>query len=175
VGRLYRLGIRDFEMPPGPNEHAGGFGRCWRDGQEFGAWLSGVARRLREVFPELRPGYPSLAAGGDVIGRQQDAAFSSVARPLTGMALCRVRRAGPSAILVTALEDFPDKPICVTEWIESRDGEEPERRAIRLKAFLTRHAHPSIEAILIRPGGADEPLAGFLSWEAAEILADSSS
>jgi murein DD-endopeptidase MepM/ murein hydrolase activator NlpD len=178
VGRLYRLGIRDFEMPPGPNEHAGGFGRCWRDGQEFGAWLSGVARRLREVFPELRPGYPSLAAGGDVIGRQQDAAtfLDQSAAAVDEMAWIGVAcaDAGPSAILVTALEDFPDKPICVTEWIESRDGEEPERRAIRLKAFLTRHAHPSIEAILIRPGGADEPLAGFLSWEAAEILVDSS-
>jgi hypothetical protein len=178
VGRLYRLGIRDFELAPFANEHRGGFGRLWRDGAGFGDWFAAVLRRLREVFPEARFGYPCLATGGEVTGRQQDGiTFLDQSSAAAGEAdwigvACDV--AAPSDVLGKCLADFPEKPLLVTEVFDTREAMDPEEQAIRLAAFLRNLRHPAIEAVLIRLSGQDRHGGdgGGIPWEAMEILAD---
>jgi hypothetical protein len=178
VGRHYRLGIRDFELTAFPNEHRGGFGRLWRSGTEFAAWLAGVMRRLREIFPEARFGYPCLAPGGDVIGRQQSAAaFFDQSSTVVGEAdwiavACELD--GGHGILERVVSDFPEKPVLVTEAGESNPSEGPEAHAIRLAAFVKGLPHPPVTAVLVRPDAeaSDGAPDRRLSWEAVEILAE---
>ena len=178
VGRLYRLGIRDFDLAAYPNEYRGGFGRLWRDGAGFGEWLAGVIRRLRDIFPEARFGYPCLAAGGDVIGRQLNAAAfleqsSAVAVEADWIALaCDLNR--ESGMLRKCLTDFPQKPIRIIEVVDSHEALEPEGRAIRLAAFVRGLPNPPVEAVFVRPGVDESQVdeGQRLGWEAMEILAE---
>jgi hypothetical protein len=177
VERLYRLGVYDFDPAPFPNEYGGGFGRLWRDGSAFGEWLTTVFERLREVFPQARFGYPVLAAGGDVTGRQQDAtsffaqsAAAAESADWIGVA-CDI--AAPSSILDQVLAEFPAKPIRVMDLIDSSEGLNPEARAIRLVSFLRGLPQESVEVVVLPPWLAPaSDKAQSSSWEAVEILAE---
>jgi len=174
VGRIYRLGIRDFDLATFPNEGRGGFGRLWRDGAGFGEWLAGVVRRLRDVFPEARFGYPCLAGGGDVIGRQMNATTffdqsSSFAGEADWIAVaCELDV--ENVILEKCLTEFSEKPIWITDVVDSHEAMEPEARAIRLAAFVRGLPHPPVETVLVRVFEPGESQA--LGWEAMEILAE---
>ncbi len=178
VGRLYRLGLRDFEVAAFPNEHRGGYGWLWEDGASFGDWLAGVVRRLREVFPEARFGYPCLAAGGDVTGRQQNAAtFLDQSTAGLGEAdwigvACQT--GAGNVILDKCLDEHPEKPVLVTEVSDGVGDAAPEDRAIRLAGFVRGLQSEAIQIVLVRlegvtrPDGSDH---GY-TWEALQILAD---
>jgi len=177
VGRLQRLGVRDFEVMPFPNEYRGGYGWLWRDGAGFGEWLVDVFQRLQDVFPEARFGYPCLADGGDVVGRQQDSrrffeasVGAAVAAGWIGLA-CDVGSQNP--VLEKCLADLPEKRILVTEVVDSGGVTGPEGRAIRLAEFVRGLPNPPVEAILLGPDaiGVGTTAEDDSTWEAIEILA----
>lgn len=70
VGRLYRLGIRYFEVLANPNLIGKGWTRSWRDGREFGRWFEQLLEQLRERYSKARFGFPGLSPGGMLIGHR---------------------------------------------------------------------------------------------------------
>jgi len=68
MGRLYRLGIRYFEVHANPNLQFGGWQRSWRGGEEFSNWFSKVVKTLRDPYPEARFGFPGLSPGSALSG-----------------------------------------------------------------------------------------------------------
>jgi hypothetical protein len=175
VGRLYRLGIRDFEVAPLANEYRAGYGWLWGDGVAFGEWLTAVLSRLKELFPEARLGYPSLAGGGDVVGRQQDALTffeqslsAAEAAAWIGIGCCV---GSTNAVLEKCLTDLPERPVIITELEDPRSEADLEGRAIRQAAFVRGLLHPGVEAVLLRlDEGVDDGGAG--AHEALAILAE---
>ncbi len=75
-GRLYRSGIRYFEIHSNPNLQNAGWRRSWRDGLEFSQWFNKVSRLIKSRFPEAKIGFPGLSQGELVPGwRADDAQF----------------------------------------------------------------------------------------------------
>jgi murein DD-endopeptidase MepM/ murein hydrolase activator NlpD len=72
MGRLYRLGIRYFEVHTKPNLQNEGWKRSWEDGRAFGDWFLEVVERLRELYPEASLGFPGLSPGNSISGWRQD-------------------------------------------------------------------------------------------------------
>jgi len=166
--------VRDFEVAPYANEHRAGFGWLWRDGAAFGEWFVGVTQRMKEIFPEARFGYPGLAAGGDVIGRQQDAVTflsqsSAAAREADWIGVvCQI--GSPSDVLEMAARDFPDKRIIVTEVLDP-ETTDAETRAIRQIAFLRDLNVDGVDSVLFDLSALGTAADTSVAWEAGEILA----
>lgn len=68
VGRYYRAGIRYFELHANPNLQVEGWQRSWSDGGDFSVWIRAVARRLRDLYPDISLGFPGLSPGATVSG-----------------------------------------------------------------------------------------------------------
>jgi hypothetical protein len=73
LGRLYRLGVRHFEVHTHPNLQFEGWGRSWEDGAGFARWFTEVVEGLRGSFPEAQLGFPGVSPGGFVSGQRADA------------------------------------------------------------------------------------------------------
>jgi murein DD-endopeptidase MepM/ murein hydrolase activator NlpD len=73
VGRLYRLGLRYFEVHVNPNLQFEGWQRSWRDGTEFSRWFIEVVSQLKHSYPKARFGFPGLSPGGMLSGWRADA------------------------------------------------------------------------------------------------------
>jgi murein DD-endopeptidase MepM/ murein hydrolase activator NlpD len=73
LGRIYRLGVRHFEILSNPNLFSKGWSRCWKDGKEFGNWFSKLSSKLSESFPEAKLGFPGLSPGEDLVGLRMGA------------------------------------------------------------------------------------------------------
>jgi hypothetical protein len=72
VGRLYRLGIRYFEVHVNPNLQFEGWQRSWNGGAEFSRWFIEVVSQLKHSYPEARFGFPGLSPGGMLSGWRAD-------------------------------------------------------------------------------------------------------
>jgi murein DD-endopeptidase MepM/ murein hydrolase activator NlpD len=177
VNRLQSLGIRDFELGAYPNEHRAGFGWLWKDGAAFGEWLSETGLCLREVFPEIRLGYPCLAPGEDVVGRQEGAArflrqSEGGAEDMDWIGVaCAL--GGGNDVLQLCLAAFPEKPILVTELTAEGTASGPEAQAIRLSDFMARLEPGSVDIVLHRAAEiASNSQRPGSDWEAWQILAE---
>lgn len=73
LGRLYRLGVRHFEVHTSPNLQFEGWGRSWADAAGFARWFTEVVDGLRGSFSEARFGFPGVSPGGFVSGQRADA------------------------------------------------------------------------------------------------------
>ncbi|MDF1498940.1 MAG: M23 family metallopeptidase [Anaerolineales bacterium] len=73
IGRYYRAGIRYFELHANPNLQVEGWQRSWSGGEEFSIWIQEVARRLKELFPDISLGFPGLSPGETVSGWRANA------------------------------------------------------------------------------------------------------
>ncbi len=73
LGRLYRLGIRQFEVHASPNLQTEGWQRSWQGGTEFAAWFRTVLASLRGLYPEAKYGFPCLSPGEGVPGQRGEA------------------------------------------------------------------------------------------------------
>jgi murein DD-endopeptidase MepM/ murein hydrolase activator NlpD len=75
-GRLYRSGIKYFEILSNPNLQNAGWRRSWRDGLEFAQWFNKLSHLIKERFPDAKVGFPGLSQGELVPGwRADDAQF----------------------------------------------------------------------------------------------------
>ena len=73
VGRLYRLGVQEFEVHTKPNLYSRGWAQGWSDGKAFGDWFLTVISKLRAQYPEARFGFPGLSPGGMLTGHRMGA------------------------------------------------------------------------------------------------------
>lgn len=72
IDRLYRQGVRYFEIQQSPNLQQYGWGTSWRSGEEFGEWWLAIAERLWVEFSGVKLGFPGVSAGGQVPGQRLD-------------------------------------------------------------------------------------------------------
>jgi hypothetical protein len=183
VGRLHRQGIRDFEIGYAPNTVQGGFGAGWKDGSEYARWFEQVSHRLREVFADVRLGFPGMAPGPDVSGRQVSperfldeaeeavgaADWISAVSSLRGDARGDPPQATPGPEVLAA--HFPGRPIWVTSADDPSEGSSAEARVMAFAKFVDSTASAPAERILFG-GFRSEESSEFLSWEAAAMLAE---
>jgi hypothetical protein len=140
AGRLYRMGVRSFEVHRQPNVQTEGWGRSWKTGAAFADWLVAVVQRLREDMPEASFGFPGLSSGGPVSGWKADArVFLDEAE--VGVAACdwvgvnlhwREREGvekAASAGIDFYRRRFPDKLLFVTEFYNPSAGLSAEVKA----------------------------------------------
>ncbi len=73
LGRLYRQGVRYFELHANPNLQSAGWRRSWRNGSEFGGWFLRVSDQLRRSFPGISLGFPGLSPGTGISGWREAA------------------------------------------------------------------------------------------------------
>jgi hypothetical protein len=73
LGRLYRLGVRHFEVHTNPNLQFEGWGHSWPDAAGFARWFIEVVDGWRGSFSEARFGFPGVSPGGFVSGQRADA------------------------------------------------------------------------------------------------------
>ncbi len=71
--RLYRKGVRYFQIHQNPNLHQFGWRKYWSSGQDFGKWWLTVTGLLKEEFPEAQLGFPGVMPGRQVPGQRLDA------------------------------------------------------------------------------------------------------
>jgi len=67
---IYNLGYRYFELHHKPNVSGGGYTWAWQNGKQFARWFCVISEELRNTFPEIKVGYPSLSYGPDIGGIQ---------------------------------------------------------------------------------------------------------
>ncbi len=70
--RLYRLGIRYYEIHSSPNLQSEGWQRSWHGGGQFSNWFREVVDRLRDTYPEGKFGFPGLSPGEALTGWRGD-------------------------------------------------------------------------------------------------------
>jgi len=73
IDRLYRQGVRLFEIQQSPNLQQNGWRTSWRSGEEFGDWWLAVAEKLWVEFSGVKLGFPGVSPGGQVPGQRMDA------------------------------------------------------------------------------------------------------
>jgi hypothetical protein len=85
VDRLYRAGVRWFEVHNEPNLFTEGLGKSWSNGVEFARWFNAVCDMYRQEFPEIRLGLPGLSpnpsAGLGIPGHTFYQSVMTVAKP----------------------------------------------------------------------------------------------
>ena len=72
VERLYRAGVRYYEVHNEPNLQIEGWQRSWQDGGQFAGWYLEVVERMKTRFPDALFGYPGLSPGWDISGQRMD-------------------------------------------------------------------------------------------------------
>ena len=72
VERLYRAGVRHYEVHNEPNLQIEGWQRSWQDGSQFADWFMEVFERVKGRFPDALLGYPGLSPGWDISGQRMD-------------------------------------------------------------------------------------------------------
>jgi murein DD-endopeptidase MepM/ murein hydrolase activator NlpD len=134
VQRLYRMGIRHFEVHHEPNLSSQGCERTWMDGGGFGRWFLEVVGRLRQRFPDAKLGFPGLAPGGSVDGLRQDALVflqqadpAALAADWIGVHCCWTRAeemASPSGgkAYEAVRQHHPSKLLMITEYSNTASG-----------------------------------------------------
>jgi murein DD-endopeptidase MepM/ murein hydrolase activator NlpD len=68
LARLYRLGLRYFELHTKPNLQGEGWGRSWKSGEGFGQFFLEVVRNLKARYPDIRIGFPGISTGDQISG-----------------------------------------------------------------------------------------------------------
>jgi hypothetical protein len=159
LGRLYRSGIRYFEIHSNPNLQNSGWRRSWRDGLEFSQWFNKVAKLVKTRFPDAQIGFPGLSQGGLVPGwRADDAQFLNEAEGAvekadwvgvncywTDPASLRARDKG--RVFEDYRDKFPDKLLIITEFCNPIQGVADHTKARQyLEFYRMVRSQPGIAA-----------------------------
>lgn len=134
VGRFYRAGIRYFELHTNPNLQVEGWQRSWSSGSEFAEWLRGIARRLKDAYPDISLGFPGLSPGGNISGwRANVEEFLRDAEPMVHeLDWCGVNCYWTDTFGMQSIyggrwfeyyrNRFPDKLLMITEFYNASPG-----------------------------------------------------
>ncbi len=141
LDRLYRLEVRYVEFPHQPNLQLGGWGRSFRNGDEYAEWFQAVLEPLRRDFPEAKFGFPCLSPGEAISGWREDAArfledaeAAVIAADWIGVSACWTAAAGMRSpkggrAYEQVRLQFPEKLIFVTEFANVSADTPPEAKA----------------------------------------------
>lgn len=147
IGRLYALGVQQFELHQLPNTVLGGLGTGWANGAEFGTWFAEVVGRLRACFPYGKFGYPAVSIGPSVRGVKTDGGvFVEQSRHALRVADWVASRAfwqsgdeiylGAGGLSFDVMRQWnPGKPIILTEFGCLSRRAEPFRVAAQYRVF----------------------------------------
>ena len=133
-GRLYRSGVRYFEIHSNPNVQNSGWRRSWRDGLEFSQWFIKVTQMIKTRFPDAKVGFPGLSQGellpgwraddaqflNEAVSAVQDADWIGVNCYWTDQASLRERTKGRAFEVYR--DKFPDKQLIITEFCNPIQG-----------------------------------------------------
>ena len=72
---FYERGVRYFEVHNEPNLQIEGWGYTWQDGRQFAAWFLEVMRRMRQLYPAAKFGFPGLSPGHNIPGQRLELAL----------------------------------------------------------------------------------------------------
>jgi murein DD-endopeptidase MepM/ murein hydrolase activator NlpD len=72
IERLYKHGVRYFEIQQSPNLLQFGWRTTWSSGEQFAAWWLAVAEKLWVEFSGIKLGFPGVSPGGQVPGLRMD-------------------------------------------------------------------------------------------------------
>jgi murein DD-endopeptidase MepM/ murein hydrolase activator NlpD len=158
VGRLYRLGLRYFEVHANPNLQVEGWQRSWAGGGEFAAWFREVVESLRGSYPEARFGFPGLSAGGLIPGQREDAMHflqetDEVIQSADwlGVNCFWTDVAGMNALSGGLLVEeyrlrYPDKLLFVTEFSNPSAAPDPDKAQQYLEYYRMLRGTPGVGA-----------------------------
>jgi len=159
IGRLYRSGIRYFEMHSNPNLQNAGWRRSWRDGLEFSQWFTKVSALIKARFPEAKIGFPGLSQGELISGwRADDDQFLHEAESAvqiadwvgvncywTDQSSLRTRDKGLSFQIYR--DKFPEKLLMITEFCNPVQGVDERTKADQyLEFYRSVRSMPGIAA-----------------------------
>ncbi len=158
-GRLYRSGIRYFEIHSNPNVQNSGWRRSWRDGLEFSQWFTKVTQMIKARFPEAKVGFPGLSQGellpgwraddaqflNEAVSAVQNADWVGVNCYWTDQASLRERNKGRAFEVYR--DKFPDKQLIITEFCNPIQGIADSTKARQYIEFYRMvRAQPGIAA-----------------------------
>jgi hypothetical protein len=150
VGRLYQLGIRYFAIHTKPNLQSEGWRRNWHGGREFGTFFSTVARKLRELYPDVRIGFPELSGGDRISGWQEswlqfisDAEEAIDQSDWLGVSCHWQNAAGMRSLDEGRLYEqyllrFPEKLLFITEYSNASEDVLPQVKAEQYLEYYRR-------------------------------------
>lgn len=169
LGRLYRLGVRHFEVHTSPNLQFEGWGRSWPDAAGFAHWFIEVVQGLRGSFPEVLFGFPGVSPGAYVSGQRaealqflEDAAAGVQAADWVGVSCYWTDSAGMDSLSQGRFYEevrllFPDKLLFLTDCSNTSPGIPLGQKARQyLDYFRSLRQEPGIGAAFaeVLPGSA---------------------
>ena len=158
-GRLYRSGIRYFEIHSNPNVQNSGWRRSWRDGLEFSQWFIKVTQMIKTRFPDAKVGFPGLSQGellpgwraddaqflNEAVNAVQNADWVGVNCYWTDQASLRARNQG--RVFEVYRDKFPDKLLIITEFCNPIQGVADRTKARQyLEFYRMVRSQPGIAA-----------------------------
>ncbi len=158
IGRLYRLGLRYFEVHANPNLQVEGWQRSWAGGGEFGGWFGEVVGTLRARYPEARFGFPGLSAGVLVPGQREDAMHflqeaeeAAQTADWLGVSCFWTDLAGMNALTGGLLVEeyrvrYPDKLLFVTEFANPSAAPDAHKAQQYLEYYRRLRGSPGVGA-----------------------------
>lgn len=73
IDRLYKQGVRYFEIQQSPNLQQFGWRTTWSSGDQFAGWWLAIAEKLWVEFSGIKLGFPGVSPGKHVPGLRMDA------------------------------------------------------------------------------------------------------
>ncbi len=146
VREFYARGVRYFEVFHDPNLASSGLGTSWHSGREFAQWFLDVVGWLRGVAPDARFGWPGLSPGNDAGMRMDHQEFLKSAGELVRQADwigCHCYWEDGETIFSSSAamgyrhyrEEWPDKPIFITEFSNVSPFVSPEEKGMEYVRF----------------------------------------
>ena len=148
IDRLFKQGVRYFEIQPSPNLQQFGWRTTWTSGEQFAAWWLAVAEKLWLEFSGIKLGFPGVAPGQHIPGLRMD---SSVFLDGADSAMVKADWIGAMGYWKTAAERvsmqhgrfykeirerFPDKLMFITEFGNLNTRTPPEQKGLEYVQFF---------------------------------------
>jgi len=147
IDRLYKHGVRYFEIQQSPNLQQFGWRTTWTSGEQFAAWWTAIAEKLWVEFSGIKLGFPGVLQGRQVPGLRMD---SSVFLDGADSAMVKADWIGINSYWMNEAERvskqagrfyqemrerYPDKLLFITEFGNLNRNTPPNQKGIDYVRF----------------------------------------